>query len=136
MACRQQIFQNYVCSVKREMNAAAYCEDQEPGCYTQTVAISLWCNKSVLRFFRYTEKDISMQKFSALLALASISLTLNPCLLEAQSSASAATTTPIKHLVVIFDENISFDHSHFAPISMPATRRENPVSMRLHNSRL
>ncbi len=51
-----------------------------------------------------------MQKCSALLALASISLTLNPCLSEAQSSASAATTTPIKHLVVIFDENISFDH--------------------------
>src|SRR5271168_2826090 len=58
----------------------------------------------------HTEKDISMQKCSALLALASLSLTLNPCLLEAQSSASAATTTPIKHLVVIFDENISFDH--------------------------
>ena len=51
-----------------------------------------------------------MQKCSALLALASISLTLNPCLLEAQPSAPAATTTPIKHLVVIFDENISFDH--------------------------
>ncbi len=51
-----------------------------------------------------------MQKFSALLALASISLTLNPCLLEAQSSAAVATATPIKHLVVIFDENISFDH--------------------------
>jgi len=51
-----------------------------------------------------------MQKCSALLALASISLTLNPCLSEAQSLAPAATTTPIKHLVVIYDENISFDH--------------------------
>ena len=54
-----------------------------------------------------------MAKFSALLALASISLTLNPCLAEAQQSASTKsfpTATPIKHLVVIFDENISFDH--------------------------
>ena len=54
-----------------------------------------------------------MQKYSALLALTAISLTLNPCLSEAQTAAGAAssgTTTPIKHLVVIFDENISFDH--------------------------
>src|ERR1700733_12933460 len=62
------------------------------------------------RFHGHTEKDLSMQKCSALLALASISLTLNPCLSEAQSLAPAAITTPIKHLVVIFDENISFDH--------------------------
>ena len=31
---------------------------------------------------------------------------INPTVLEAQSG----TTTPIKHLVVIFQENISFDH--------------------------
>jgi phospholipase C len=48
-----------------------------------------------------------MRKYSALLALAAISLTLNPRLSEAESPGSAVTTTPIKHLVVIFDENTS-----------------------------
>jgi phospholipase C len=61
-----------------------------------------------VRSLRAPKGIFSMQKYSALLALIATSLTLNPCLSEAQ--ATAGTTTPIKHLVVIFDENISFDH--------------------------
>jgi phospholipase C len=56
-----------------------------------------------------------MHKYSALLAIASIALSPFPS--QAQQlhpgtpgAFSFPTTTPIKHLVVIFDENISFDH--------------------------
>jgi phospholipase C len=64
-----------------------------------------------------------MRKFSALTATALIGLLLNAQFGVAQfglppkhgnngpvNSAIFATTTPIKHLIVIFDENISFDH--------------------------
>src|ERR1700742_5290084 len=50
-----------------------------------------------------------MQKYSSSLALALVALLSNPCTSVAQQR-NFATTTPIKHLVVIFDENISFDH--------------------------
>jgi phospholipase C len=40
----------------------------------------------------------------------SILLVLNPIWLGAAEAASIATTTPIQHVVVIFNENISFDH--------------------------
>ena len=60
-------------------------------------------------------KGFEMQKYSALLALASIAL--SPFASQGQQrrpgtpgASSFPTTTPIKHLVVIFDENISFDH--------------------------
>jgi len=51
--------------------------------------------------------------------LAAASLAALPCVTVAAANASAAesavshsaaTRTPIKHLVVIFDENVSFDH--------------------------
>ena len=59
-----------------------------------------------------------MQRYSALLAAILITLISNPSLSLAQQGRpnefpggnNFATTTPIKHLVVIFDENISFDH--------------------------
>ncbi len=57
-----------------------------------------------------------MQRFSLLGTAASLSLLLIPCCSIAQrrsgpsGAESFATTTPIKHLVVIYDENISFDH--------------------------
>src|SRR6202007_2640891 len=59
-----------------------------------------------------------MQRCSALVALVFVSLLVNPSTTLAQkfglrqpSGADAfPTTTPIKHVVVIFDENISFDH--------------------------
>ena len=59
-----------------------------------------------------------MQRCSALLATALVALISNPSTSFAQygysnghsSADSFATATPIKHLVVIFDENISFDH--------------------------
>src|SRR3569833_1957118 len=35
---------------------------------------------------------------------------ISPVAAQAQTNSSAATTTPITHLVVIFQENISFDH--------------------------
>jgi phospholipase C len=56
---------------------------------------------------------------SSLFASVLIALLLNPYTTMAQqgvpftghgANTSSATTTPIKHLVVIFDENISFDH--------------------------
>jgi phospholipase C len=59
-----------------------------------------------------------MQKYSAFLAIVLVNLALNPSASLAQQGRpfgapganTFATTTPIKHLVVIFDENISFDH--------------------------
>jgi len=54
-----------------------------------------------------------MQKCSSILSLSLIALLSNPSPSFAQQSramASGRTTTPIKHVVVIFDENISFDH--------------------------
>ena len=60
-------------------------------------------------------KGFEMRKYSALLALASIAL--SPFASQGQQrrpgtpgASSFPTATPIKHLVVIFDENISFDH--------------------------
>jgi phospholipase C len=45
------------------------------------------------------------------LAMAGICLgTLSPVALKAQDDGDARTKTPIKHLVVIFQENVSFDH--------------------------
>jgi phospholipase C len=62
-------------------------------------------------------KGFEMQKYPVLLALASLGLMLNSFPLQAQQlrpgapgASSFPTTTPIKHLVVIYDENISFDH--------------------------
>jgi phospholipase C len=54
-----------------------------------------------------------MQKCSSILSISLIALLSNPSPSFAQQSramASSRTTTPIKHVVVIFDENISFDH--------------------------
>jgi phospholipase C len=60
-----------------------------------------------------------MRKPSALVATSLIGLLFNAPLVTAQpvgasntfeNPEKAATTTPIKHVVVIFDENISFDH--------------------------
>ena len=58
-----------------------------------------------------------MRRYSALTALVPLSLLLSPSTFLAQQPAhrstgaeSYTTTTPIKHLIVIYDENISFDH--------------------------
>jgi phospholipase C len=53
-------------------------------------------------------KGALMQKLVAtsLASLMFAGTLVNPMVLEAQSG----TATPIKHLVVIFQENISFDH--------------------------
>jgi phospholipase C len=51
--------------------------------------------------------------FATILALVFLSTTLQPTLRAAQSDGTGwdhRTTTPIRHLVVIFDENNSFDH--------------------------
>ena len=45
----------------------------------------------------------------ALASMAGLSL-LAPAGMQAQSGPVAPTDTPIKHVVVIFQENISFDH--------------------------
>jgi phospholipase C len=50
-----------------------------------------------------------MQRYSSVVALVLVTLLSNPNTLVAQQK-NFATTTPIKHLVVIYDENISFDH--------------------------
>ena len=42
-------------------------------------------------------------------------------------SAGAPTATPIKHLVVIFDENVSFDH-YFGTYPKRSTRPMRPAS--------
>ncbi len=54
----------------------------------------------------------SARKAAAVLALAAMILgvTAIPALAAAHDSDDARTATPIKHLVVIFQENVSFDH--------------------------
>src|ERR1019366_10825309 len=46
------------------------------------------------------------------LALGIAAMTLNPAIFEAipQDACDFQTQTPIKHVVVIFQENVSFDH--------------------------
>jgi phospholipase C len=58
-----------------------------------------------------------MRNPSALVAARLIGLLLNAPIVSAQQhgagnkpAEAVSTTTPIKHLIVIFDENISFDH--------------------------
>jgi phospholipase C len=59
----------------------------------------------------------------ALAAMASLSIVMaSPAGLQAQS---APTDTPIKHVVVIFDENISFDH-YFATYPVAANVKGEP----------
>ena len=55
---------------------------------------------------------------------------INPTVAQAQSG----TTTPIKHLVVIFQENIAFDHyfgdaggGRFCDLPAPGEYRKNPI---------
>jgi len=43
------------------------------------------------------------------------------------AAAETATATPIHHLVVIFQENVSFDH-YFGTYPMPPTLTANPSS--------
>ncbi|HEV3330146.1 MAG TPA: alkaline phosphatase family protein [Bryobacteraceae bacterium] len=62
------------------------------------------------------------QRFAALpLALRLLSLSIAPCILRAQTPPP--TTTPVQHLVVIFQENVSFDH-YFA--TYPVAANNNP----------
>lgn len=54
-----------------------------------------------------------MRKFTSFATTTLVCLLLTPCVSMAQRQGSGSgyvTTTPIRHLVVIFDENISFDH--------------------------
>lgn len=51
-----------------------------------------------------------MRRMLGLLAVNFFCLLLIPMAGWAQHTRTPATTTPIKHIVVIFDENISFDH--------------------------
>jgi phospholipase C len=62
-----------------------------------------------------------MQRYTSSLALVLVTMLSNPCPSLAQQQSSA-TATPIKHLVVIYDENISFDH-YFATYP----KAENPA---------
>jgi phospholipase C len=66
----------------------------------------------VMKFFSATVSDFVKKFFSAtvvVLALGSLLVGMATAASLSQSSASD-TTTPIKHLVVIFQENVSFDH--------------------------
>jgi len=65
-----------------------------------------------------------LRRFAALLPLLSAGL---------GSAQSQNTTTPIKHVVVIFDENISFDH-YFATYPNAANRQGEPVFHALPNT--
>jgi len=47
-----------------------------------------------------------------------------------QENVSSPAATPVKHLVVIFDENVSFDH-YFATYPMRSTLPTRPHSRRL-----
>src|SRR5215472_14335971 len=42
--------------------------------------------------------------------LTALTLTLGPSVAPAYAAPKPATSTPIQHLVVIFQENVSFDH--------------------------
>ena len=47
---------------------------------------------------------------SALIAVVIASMTIQPMLASQNAAASATAKTPIEHIVVIFNENVSFDH--------------------------
>jgi phospholipase C len=51
--------------------------------------------------------DVPMETTALLLALTTV---LGPAAMPAFADHSSATATPIQHLVVIFQENVSFDH--------------------------
>ena len=46
----------------------------------------------------------------AAIGASAIGLSVSTASSPSQDATTVATTTPIKHVVVIFDENISFDH--------------------------
>ncbi len=68
-----------------------------------------------------------MQRYASSLALVLVALISNPCASPAHGqSLSLTTATPIKHLVVIFDENISFDH-YFGTYPNAANPQDEPA---------
>ena len=57
-------------------------------------------------------------------------LLLGHAIAQSASSATKPTATPVKHLVVIFDENISFDHyfgTYPNALNPPMNRRSKPA---------
>ena len=83
-----------------------------------------------------TSKLFSSVAFCALAALGSVFIPLNIAnaaeLIAPEGTSApgpqdaAQTATPIKHLVVFFGENVSFDH-YFATYPQTAIRRGSPV---------
>ena len=70
-----------------------------------------------------------MQAIRSMLALGAVVVALVPALSaaneDAEAAAKARTATPIKHLVVIFQENISFDH-YFGTYPVAANVKGEP----------
>src|SRR5262249_68410 len=72
---------------------------------------------------------LSLLIISLILVLGPVSLSSITAL--AASAAGKTTTTPVKHLVVIFQENVSFDHyfgTYPNPKNSPAESRFSPLS--------
>jgi phospholipase C len=64
-----------------------------------------------VRMFQRVLAAATPKRLLALAATLLVALGLNATrMYAADPAASIPTATPIKHLVVIFDENISFDH--------------------------
>src|SRR5690242_11981364 len=65
-----------------------------------------------------------------LLTLGAAALALSPApsgaVQESDVAATAATATPVKHLVVIFQENVSFDH-YFGTYPQSANPKGEPA---------
>src|SRR5674476_61512 len=65
--------------------------------------------------------QLTLQPITALISCLSIPL----CILHAQTQTPPAATTPIQHVVVIFQENVSFDH-YFATYPVAANTPGEP----------
>ena len=89
------------------------------------------------RLLLRTQKERMRSRLSLLMTeLLMAGSFMSPSTAHAQTTSSApGTTTPIQHLVVIFQENISFDHYFGTYPNADESRRESPRSRRFRTRR-
>src|SRR4029077_3498265 len=88
----------------RNMHRVAFC-----------ISSGMWCQRVLTKCRRMEEEMLKRICVPGVprktVALATALLTaLGPCAAPAFAAPNAETATPIRHLVVVFQENVSFDH--------------------------
>jgi phospholipase C len=96
--------------------------------------IDLTIVKVTLRTTKEESKNDMRSHLSLLMVEVLVAGTLiSPSGMQAQTTTAPGTTTPIQHIVVIFDENISFDH-YFATYPRAANPQGQPAFKPLANT--